>query len=144
MRTEIGFILDNSVSMFSVKDATIEGVNSFIESQRREKGKCNFSLIKFATITDPVYWSKKIKEVDLLNEETYSANGGSTALLDAIGTTINELSNRISSMKKDKKPDKVIVVIQTDGHENNSREFTYSTIVDLINRKQTEDNWEFI
>jgi hypothetical protein len=64
-------------------------------------------------------------------------------LLDAVGKTINSVGARIDRMRKNERPDKVIMCILTDGMENASREFKRSMIKDIIEKRREEDNWEF-
>lgn len=82
------------------------------------------------------------KKVMLTNKEYYVR--GCTALLDAVGKTILDVGYRLSKTAEEKRPDKVIFVITTDGMENSSREFTYEKIRDLIKHQQEKYNWEFI
>ena len=49
---------------------------------------------------------------------------GMTALLDAIGITIDSVGKRLSETPEDERPEKVIIAITTDGEENSSREYT--------------------
>lgn len=139
MKTEIITILDKSGSMHGVVDDTIGGFNSFIKEQREkeENEEVNVTLTLFDTKISKVYVSEDIDTVAELTTKTYSP-GGMTALFDAVGLTIQELES-----KWDKDPDKVIVVIITDGQENSSVEYTYKGIKRLINRKEKE-GFEFI
>ena len=65
-----------------------------------------------------------------------------TALLDAIGRTIINTEAKIKDLEK--QPDKVIFVIITDGQENSSKEYNREQIMKMIQRKENDDNWEFI
>jgi hypothetical protein len=60
-----------------------------------------------------------------------------TALLDAIGRTIN-------TVKKKTKDKNVIVCILTDGEENHSQEYKHADIIKLINKRKEKHHWEFI
>ena len=57
---------------------------------------------------------------------------GSTALLDAIGITINKVGKTLADIKEEERPGKVMFVIITDGMENSSTEFTYDKIKEMI------------
>ena len=76
-----------------------------------------------------------------MTEEDYEA-GGSTALLDAIGSTISAISRRQKRMEG--RPDHTIFVIITDGEENSSREYSHQQIRKMIQRKRKDKDWEFI
>jgi hypothetical protein len=66
-----------------------------------------------------------------------------TALLDAVGRAINETGARLAAMEETDRPGLVVFVVMTDGLENSSREFTRSTIKEMIERQQKVYNWHF-
>lgn len=140
--TELVVILDRSGSMQRLAEDTIGGFNSLIENQRKLEGKCTVTTVLFDNKVEILYQGKNIKEVPTLTSKEYFARG-STALLDAIGITINETNNKISSMKEEEKPNKVLVAITTDGLENSSNEYSYSSIKSLIEEKK-KLGWDFI
>lgn len=140
--TELVVILDRSGSMQRLAEDTIGGFNSLIENQRKLEGKCTVTTVLFDNKVEILYQGKDIKEVPTLTSKEYFARG-STALLDAIGITINETNSRISSMKEEK-PNKVLVAITTDGLENSSNEYSYSSIKSLIEEKKKKLGWDFI
>lgn len=141
--TELVVILDRSGSMQRLAEDTIGGFNSLIENQRKLEGKCTVTTVLFDNKVEILYQGKNIKEVPTLTSKEYFARG-STALLDAIGITINETNSRISSMKEEEKPNKVLVAITTDGLENSSNEYSYSSIKSLIEEKKKKLGWNFI
>ena len=57
-----------------------------------------------------------------------------------MGTVI---AGDIKKMKKSNRPDKVLITIVTDGHENASNEYNSEDIKRLINKKE-KDDWQFI
>jgi len=69
--------------------------------------------------------------------------GGGTAMLDAIGDTINKVQDRHDEMGANK-PDNVLFVITTDGEENSSRRFNKSQIEKMIKHQTNGHGWEFI
>lgn len=132
MKTYINVILDKSGSMQSVLTDTIGGFNTWLENQKKAKGKQSLTLTLFDTqISTPVL-DQDITSVAPLTEQTYIP-GGMTALLDAIGKTIN---------KVEAKAKKVLVVILTDGFENSSREYTRDAIKELIKGRELA-GWTF-
>jgi hypothetical protein len=78
----------------------------------------------------------------LTNEEYFTR--GNTALLDAVGKTINDVGKRLSETQEDSTPGKVIFVITTDGRENASREFSYDQVQKMITHQTKKYNWEFV
>ena len=126
--------------MQSIKKDAIGGFNSFIDQQKPVPGKAILSLILFNCEYVILYSGKDIKDVEYLNESSYVPNG-STALVDAIGKTLND---RSSTEGKPGSPDKYLVVILTDGEENASREYTSLAISKMIEDLRNKGNWEFI
>jgi len=141
--TEIVVILDRSGSMYSIRDDTIGSFNSFLEDQIKEPGFANFTLVQFDDKYEVVCSGKNIKDVFPLTRTAYVPRG-STALLDAIGRTINEVGARLSGMTEVDRPGKVICTIITDGQENSSVEFTRSAILNMITHQREAYKWEFI
>lgn len=139
MKTEIICILDRSGSMSSMLTETIGGFNSFISEQQKVKGKAKVTLVQFDNVYEVLYAGVKLKDVPLLDTNTFKPRG-MTALLDAIGKTLTEQKARIET---EKWADKVIVVILTDGHENASQEFSTANVKHLTQVAQTE-GWSFI
>lgn len=84
-----------------------------------------------------------IRRIRPVTEKEYYVCG-STALLDAIGTTIDRLGNFQKFTGENQRADKVIVVITTDGMENASRKYSYADVQKMINRQKTRFGWEFI
>lgn len=138
--TDITVILDRSGSMSSVANDVIGGFNKFIESQKKVKGTALMSLVQFDNEYESVYEGIDIKEVKELN----LVPRGMTALLDAIGRSITETGERLNNMKKNKRPDKVICVIITDGEENASKEYNKQQISEMIKHQTSIYNWEFV
>ena len=137
---DIVIVLDRSGSMASIKDDAEGGFNSFIKEQKEQEGNVKVTLVQFDNEYEIVYERKNIDEVESLNIKPRNT----TALLDAVGNTINILSQRLDELDEKEKPEGVIFVIITDGHENSSKEFVNNQIKDLINKKENEEKWEFV
>lgn len=136
-RTEIVFLLDRSGSMQGLEADTIGGFNSFIKQQKREKSQAFVTTVLFDDDYTMLHNSVDIKEIKKLTSKEYYARG-MTALLDAIGKTINNLSEKL--LKEEIQPN-VIFIITTDGEENSSREFKLSQIKNMIENKK---EWQFM
>jgi uncharacterized protein with von Willebrand factor type A (vWA) domain len=133
MTTDIICILDKSGSMWRLVDDTIGSFNQFIEDQKEAKGKAKVTLVMFdsAGTYDVKYSRKKLKNVNPLDRTSY-VPGGNTALLDAVGKTLTDLGDL----------DKAIVLIITDGEENDSEEYNRDTIRDMVKTRE-EEGWQF-
>lgn len=141
--TEIIFILDESGSMGSIKKDTIGGFNEFIEDQKKIPGEVKFTFVKFSDYYNLVTEGIALASVDHLNENTYKPSF-STALLDAVGKTINSVVTRLDNTPEEEKPEKVFFAILTDGQENASTEYEQKAINEMIKNQRTKENWEFL
>ena len=140
---EIVCIIDRSGSMESVADDAIGGFNTFIEKQKEVEGKASVTFVQFDDKYEIVYENKMLEDVPILDNKTFIPRG-MTALLDAIGKTINSVGERLSKTNKKDRPRKVIFAILTDGHENYSKEFTRDKIFEMITHQKEKYSWEFI
>lgn len=142
MLTDVTIILDCSGSMQCIADDTIGSINRFIEDQQKVPGTMYITLNKFA---DNLCLGKctLVKDFVPLTSKSYEPFG-CTALLDAIGTTINERGEAFSRMREDERPSKVIVVIMTDGQENASVRFKKDAINTMISHQRDMYKWEFV
>lgn len=140
--TEIVFILDRSGSMAGLESDAIGGFNGMIEKQSKQEGETLVTAVLFDHEVD-VLWSAVSANDVFLTEKEYFARG-TTALLDAIGKTMNEVGHRLNLLNEDQRPEKVIFVIITDGMENASREFSYASINEKIQHQEEKYGWEFI
>ena len=139
--TEIIFLIDKSGSMGRLVDDTIEGFNSFVDGQKDET-KTTLTTVLFDSMCKTIHNGLDVYEVEPMTKEDYIP-GGFTAMLDAVGETINTVQNRHDDMG-DAKPDSVLFVITTDGEENSSRKFTKADIERMIKHQTNGHGWEFI
>lgn len=142
--THIAVILDRTGSMNEIRDATIKGFNEFLAEQKAGPGSATLTLVQFDT-DDPyevVHRFRAIKNVPDLTRETYVPRA-STPLLDAMGRGITDLERSIAEIEEAGRPEKVMMVIITDGRENASREYTKDRIRRMIEEKR-KLGWEFL
>jgi hypothetical protein len=139
---DITIVLDRSGSMETVRADTIGGFNQFITAQAALPGACNVSLVQFDNAYEPVYVGRAVQSAPLLDAQTFVPRGG-TALLDAIGRTINETGRRLEAMPDEARPSRVLFVILTDGGENASHEFTLDKVFSMIEHQKKAYDWDF-
>ena len=138
--TDIIAIIDRSGSMNAIKAATEEGFNGFVREQQSTPGECALSLYQFDDRYEVVYEDRAIREVPPF-ELTPRA---STALLDALGRTITARGAHYAGLPEEQRPEKVVVVVVTDGEENSSKEYTLATIKELVSRQKDTYQWQFV
>ena len=78
-----------------------------------------------------------------MTEKEYQV-GGTTALLDAIGRTVQKLVSVQKNTAKEYRADRVLFVIITDGQENASREYSSDRVKEMIKLEKEKYGWEFV
>lgn len=141
--TELVFILDKSGSMFPLVDDTIGGFNSLLKKQKNEKGQCVVTTVLFNQSIQILHNRIPIEDVKNMTEKECQPMG-STALLDAMGSTIDKIKNDHVNTPKEKRPDKVLFAIITDGAENSSKEYNIKQVKNSVTTCQELLGWEFI
>jgi hypothetical protein len=132
--TEVVVVLDRSGSMSSICDATVTGFNTFLKEQQNAEGKAFMTLVQFDDRYEIDYKSLPSEEVKpLIAHETFVPRG-MTALFDAVGKTIEELTT-----DRD-----VVFVIITDGHENTSKTYTREAVFKMIETQTKDKGWKFL
>ncbi len=136
-------ILDESGSMQSIKQATIEGFNEVVqtvkgvESQFPEQEHF-ITLVSFNGLAIKTLLSvQPVKNLALIDGKKYRPDA-STPLFDAIGFSLNNLVREVEQYKDYN----VLVTILTDGEENASTEFNGQAIKKMIDELSLK-NWTF-
>lgn len=140
--TEMVLILDMSGSMSPLTSDTIGGYNTLINQQKNEPGDAKVTTVLFDNRYIMLHDHVDIKDVPEMTTKEYMPCG-MTAMLDAIGLTINSVGQRLANTPEEERPEKVIFTIITDGYENASREFTYPKIKEMIEHQRNKYSWIF-
>ena len=143
MKTELVFILDRSGSMCGLEGDTIGGYNGMLAKQKALAGVCTVTTVLFDDRYELLHDRIDLQEVRPITEKEYYVRG-CTALLDAIGKTIQKIANAQRRTVPEQRADKVLFVITTDGLENASREYRPEQVRALVERQQQEFGWEFL
>ena len=114
-----------------------------IDKQRGEEGEASVTTVLFDDRYEVLFDNVDVKKVSELTDKEYYARG-MTALLDAIGKTINQVAARHKNSVDSAVPAKTVVVIITDGMENASREYKLPTVKAMIEKQKKEFGWEFV
>lgn len=138
----VALVLDMSGSMRGIRDAAVEGANTYIKDLQDDKGAdtTRFTLVIFDHLYEVWQKDTSIKEIPFVGDE-YQPRGN-TALYDAIAKSIAELD---SAGRKDEKH---LVVILTDGFENSSVEYRgedgRQRLAKMIESYEARGNWTFV
>jgi len=104
-KTELVFILDRSGSMSGLESDTVGGFNSMIEKQKKLPGEAIVTTVLFDNEYELLHDRIPLKDVCTVTEKEYFVRG-TTALLDAFGTTIKKIEN-VQKALGDSKAEKV-------------------------------------
>ena len=111
--------------------------------QRKGEGEATVTTALFDDQYEMIHDHAAIGQTkDITNKEYFARV--MTGLLDAVGKTINHVGNRHKNALDSEVPDKIMVVIITDGYENASREFTLPQVKQMIERQKEKYGWEFL
>jgi len=143
---ELIVILDRSGSMISIQKDMIGGYNNFIKEQKKLPTDLKVSFYQFDTgnpTVETIYEQLDITKVPELTTETFIPRGG-TPLLDAVATVINKVGKRLSDTPENERPEKVLLLVITDGEENSSIEFNGEKVKEMIQHQESVYKWEFV
>ena len=141
--TELVFILDRSGSMYGLEQDTIGGFNSMLTKQKALSEEAYVTTVLFDNHLQILHDRLPLHNIEPMTEKDYTVRG-STALLDAVGSTIKHIARIHKYAHPDHRPTKTLFVIITDGMENASREYTYDKVKALISHEQEKYGWEFL
>lgn len=137
--THVVMITDMSGSMGPLAKDVRGGFNAYVADLRRDDGKrYRLSATLFDTEFIPLCKAAKLGDVPHMDDKNYQPRG-MTALLDAVGKTVTEFDDK--ALGPD---DRVLVVVQTDGQENSSREYRREQIAALIKDREGTGKWSFV
>lgn len=141
--TDISIVLDRSGSMAPIWADTIGGLNGFLKSQRNLPGEVKVSLTFFNEKVNHVLTAGCLTIMGDVSPFDYPPTGY-TALYDAIQSTIDKTGARLAALPEDERPERVLVVILTDGEENASKEATAEKVAESIKHQESVYSWDFV
>lgn len=142
---ELLFVIDQSGSMSGeeTESAVVSNFNKVIAEQRAEMGNAVVSTVLFNSRVMTKHESLPITEVAELTRRDYLPSG-CTALLDAVGSSIERICKRHTALPEAERPATTIVVIITDGEENSSRKYSRAVVKRMIETLQKKHGWDFL
>lgn len=141
--TELVFILDRSGSMSGLEQDTIGGYNSLLDKQKSEPGEATITTVLFDDQYELLHDRINLNGVTPITGSEYFVRG-TTALLDAIGRTIDKIKNAQKNTAEEERAENVMFIITTDGMENASREYRFDKIKAMIEEQQEKYKWTFL
>ena len=144
-RTIYHIILDRSGSMSDCIENTVAGFNEQVNRVKLLEAKfpAQEIVMGLTTFNDQIEHHLKLappQSILTLTPQLFRPNGG-TALLDAIGLTTTMLESEVGL--KNNIDTTCVIVILTDGHENNSKYYTLPSIREKITTLEATEKWIF-
>lgn len=140
----VTMIIDSSGSMYGRVDDVRGGFNQYIAELRKDtENEYRVTAVTFDTHVKTLFTARPLDKVPELTQRNYYP-GGNTALYDAIGVTLEEVTSAIKTVKKPYGKDRSVVIVMTDGEENSSTRFSKSTTVDMMKVREAAGNWTFV
>lgn len=139
-KTWIALIVDRSGSMESMRNEAQAAVQDFIKEQRELPGEAYLTLVQFDHQVQTLHDGASF---NLIPAAYTLIPRGTTALFDAMGTTITSVGERLAAMPEEERPGKVLIVTVTDGLNNASKEYTKGRIKELVTQQTEQYGWEF-
>ncbi len=142
LKNRIAIILDRSGSMGSIRQEAVDAFNQQVEAIKKGSKDMDtkVSLVTFSTFADePTFFNKNVKNLKPLTLDQYVPDG-MTAMYDAVGRTIDSLK---ALKEANDENTSFLVVIISDGAENNSKQFNASAIAERVKALQDTKRWTF-
>lgn len=139
--TEIVLLVDRSGSMATIR-ADMEGaLEDLLRKQEKERGECRVTLYTFNDTLVCQYAATKLtRTMTKVCIEPY----GTTALIDALCQSVDEVGARLAAQPEPQRPEHVIFVVITDGQENSSSKHVRRHAFDRLKTQAYVYNWKFV
>lgn len=129
--------------MNNLRDEAIGAFNAFVTAQQALPSEATLSLVLFDHEYTLCYEAQPLDNVQHLDKQSYVPRG-TTALMDALGKSIDDTGKRFANMSEAERPNQVIFCVLTDGRENASQSYTQADVAARIKHQRETYNWEFV
>lgn len=137
----IAFILDKSGSMKSIQSSIMKAFNKNIDTLKAETEgmTTKVCIVVFSTHgkQKEILWLRDIDDVEYLTSYNYNPSG-MTAMYDAVGYTLDKLSEDTKNVNGDIS---YLVTIISDGYENDSKNYRAIDISKMIQERENDGRW---
>jgi uncharacterized protein YegL len=138
------FVIDSSGSMESKASDVRGGFNSYVQKLREDTASAyRLTAVTFDTQVTTLFTDVTLEKTPPLDETNYRP-GGNTALFDALGVSLAELTSAIRKADRPYGEERALVIVMTDGEENSSHRFTKEQIVGEMKLREAAGNWTFV
>ncbi|NIT13532.1 MAG: hypothetical protein GWN14_25105 [candidate division Zixibacteria bacterium] len=135
----ISILLDETGSMSGQEQRVVSGINEYINTLRMKAADKQHNYHVTLNLFDSQRWRKyyrgPLETFPLMERKDYTP-GAMTPLYDAIYRTIRNVEKQTDNVK-------VLIIIDTDGLENASREVGQQQVFNKIKEKESE-GWTFV
>lgn len=141
LKTVLTFVQDETGSMFGIQEQTRSAFNEYFKTLKRSDdiGDVDVCVWQFSetNMENRVrsLYEGALAKVPKLTEKNYRPRG-ITPLLDAVGTAIQHTDKQ--------EADRYLFIVQTDGLENASVDFTREQVAKLVAKKEKAKNWTLV
>lgn len=136
--------LDRSGSMSGERWTTaIESLNEYIKNLQKEKIEGEVSITAFDTFHGALGTNVRLEDIVKNQSIAYFEALSPSVLIPGGGTPLYDAAGIVMDRALERNSDRTIVVILTDGEENQSKEYTQAKIKDKVKKLQ-DKKWEVI
>lgn len=140
-KSHITIVADRSGSMSMMQTEAENGINAFIDEQKRADGDCTLYFVEFDGNGYDI-----VHDGDIQTAPKYTlVSRGATPLYDSVMRAIHTTGERLAALPEQDRPGNVFFVIQTDGYENASAEYRNPSVVTAkIKDQESTWKWNFV
>jgi hypothetical protein len=141
LKTVLTFVQDETGSMYGIADQTRSAFNEYFKTLKNTEdiGEVDVQVWQFSSNPSEErvrsLFRGALAKVPKLTDKNYRPRG-ITPLLDAVGTAIQQAEQT--------KADRYLFIVQTDGLENASKDFTREQVAKLVSKKEKSKNWTLV
>ena len=125
--------LDETGSMSQEVERVVTSLNEYVQNL---PARTHITVFKFNSDSWTKFYDGTKAKWTPMTEEDYNPNS-MTPLYDSVAKAINHANSLVKSTK-----DKVLVMVDTDGYENDSREYSQDNVKALVEEKK-KAGWDF-
>lgn len=139
--TYVCFVMDHSGSMGSNKEQSMSNFNEYLNTLKKQSDDKMQTIVNIVEFDSNINISVNNQLIENVKELKDYWIGGLTALYDAIGCGISEIQRLLDKDPRENKA--ALMLIQTDGWNNASEEWSQEQIQKKIKELEDTKMWTF-